>query len=332
MGFGKFRRIYSIDEHLNWFKSINEKGHYFEGDNNSAYRSIIKHISNTIYEQRYDKADIKLYKSHNLKYYLYNFHLPFINVPRMNIIDKLKIYVRYIEPEEGIDVYIVCSDNSINPNDYNNDELPLFKSLGTHINCMSIVMDIPINYPLEQIMKDLLHEFRHALDYIANQKLSSDVSRYTVAQEQLHDLAVTDRVELFNNYYSSQLYNSCAICCYYCQKTEVDAHIETAISEARKEQISRVELLHMLREPNNDEYAILYRKILPTFYNYADILYWLKTRSNYSSIWYTNVQYASDKICKALNYNKTFKQLLINWHKIIQSFFYKLGQIVLEQY
>lgn len=96
------------------------------------------------------------------KYYnLYEFYKPFEEVNGLDIINKIKVYFKEVEPEDEQVTYIVCSNLDVS--EYYLEQLPMFKSdpNNSKIDVISIVSEeLTDELTLYNVFA---HELKHAL-------------------------------------------------------------------------------------------------------------------------------------------------------------------------
>ena len=157
----------NIQAHCDWYKlkNLNESAHFFEPDKNSLYRQDINSIASEIIQHNYQNKVI-LYSYSNQIFEKYIFNNPFIHVKRLNIISQLQIYVQYVNSIDDEYAYCICGKYKLK-DEYNPEEWPLYKSEGTTIQLMSIVLNI-FHGNKDNITSLISHELRHALDFIGN--------------------------------------------------------------------------------------------------------------------------------------------------------------------
>lgn len=155
---------------------LNEKLHIFEGDEESEYRKAIRYMVDSICEaEKYINQEPpirrlmkrpaiipKYVKLKQNKYYnLYEFYKPFEEVNGLDIINKIKVYFKEVEPEDEQVTYIVCSNLDVS--EYYLEQLPMFKSdqNNSKIDVISIVSEELTN---ELTLYNVFaHELKHAL-------------------------------------------------------------------------------------------------------------------------------------------------------------------------
>lgn len=335
----------TINEHINWYrgKKLLETCHLFEPSQNSEYRIIIEHIAECILKyQKYTKDKVHLYKN-NVNYYtLYELDSPFIHVRRLHIIDKLKIYVNY--NSNTIDAYSISDISQYNESEFNVAELPLYKSIGTHINVLSIVLDLPHDYINEynnekenEIIGIISHELQHVLDLIGTHKMLQDANKGNQIYDEFTKLYkdyVNCPLEILDQYIDDYILTFRNIS-YYIQKTEIHAHIESVLSEIKRKYIKKETILQYCKQP--ETYDTLYN--IPTLYNYVQLYKWVQKQINgITEQIYTEYEYVFDdilEICqkyKLITQKQTYCDLLKLCLKRLQYFFNRLGTVIYVNY
>lgn len=271
--------INSIKYHPNWYKFnyLTEDQHLFQPNPKSKYQKQIYDIANIIYNKSY-KYQVNLYTTNDCIFDYYEFLLPFADIPYLNIISKLKIYVAYENDILEEDALLICADYGGLKQDINSNEWPLYKSEGTTIQLMSIILVLPENYDILDICNKLLHELRHSIEYIKNEKLALATNNANEIYEILQEYYIKYKKEY--NTVLSGLYQYVMNCVYYTQDTEINAHIESTILELKKTGISGESIIELCKKPNilynfkntsNIELASLSINDVSVFYQYLQI-------------------------------------------------------------
>ena len=329
----------NINAHPNWFyiHQLNEAAHFFEPDKHSIYRQDIDSIVSQIIQHKFTKK-VNLLSNNNKLFEKYIFLNPFKHIKQLNIISCLQIYVSYTNNIDNEDAYCICGTYNIQ-NEYNPEEWPLYKSEGTTIQLMSIVLNI-FHGNKDNIISLISHELRHALDFIGNKKLLYNSDN----ENGLRDIIAAEQQLLCNQLSNDdfKLYGYAANCCYYTQTTEINAHIETVINDFKYFKYSKEDILLLCKYPSLcidqviDEVIQKYGKGILYKFNYPNMtlgtyvtLYemtknYLKSYS-YDSKDMKNILTLYNTNCNTQFNN--FKDLLQYWYKQFQIFFNHLSKI-----
>lgn len=343
---------FSICEHRNWCEPqyLNETCHYFEKQSDGNYRLALKNIANDIAEQKYNDK-VRLYSGSNNMYEYYEYNLPFASVRRMNIIDTLKIFVCTnvkVRNEQGIEVqpntsmfncYIITDESqyinmTTNYTPFNRELFPLYKADGNYINCITIVIESSQNLSYNTILTSISHELCHAVNLIGNTKYQNKIMNLNDQSEELFALLPDVSYKKDSvNISDRDIVSVAANCVYYCQDTEINAHIESCIAEAKAVKLSYDNFIELCRNHNNIN---KYSDTMITFDNYQIMFNFIKQLKLLSEV---QLNVHDDIINKILDIlytknraNKTFKQLIQYWHKQLEKFFNNLSNCVYNNY
>lgn len=330
----------NVNEHMNWYKGYHllETCHLFNPDKKSNYRLYIRSVvKNILLYKRYKKGNIDLYNNSCNDWVLYELYAPFKNINRLHIIDNLKIYVNYNADE--LDAYSISDDLQYDVPLYNQSELPLYKLIGIHINVLTIVISLPEEYTKynekneNKLIGIISHELQYALDLIGTTKILQDANNGNNIIGDFHNLYLIyeNCPIIINNYYVDDYILNLKNIAYYTQKTEINAHIESVLSE-------------MIRTPNSKDIILNYCKNpggyneqvdMPTLHNYVQLYRFIKRQLNlYNYELYKNYNYIFDDILdlvkkyKLVKNNGTYKELLEFWVNHLQYFFKRLSDVV----
>lgn len=326
-----------------YYSKLLEKCHIFQDNGNSLYLKTVKNIVNGILKNNIKYIPIQLYAKQNTIFKCYEIINPFQNIPLLNIISKLKIY---INSNDDKNAYVIASELDKNfEKEYNPEVLPLYKSDSTTVQVISIIIEnIDINANLYDI---LTHEFRHGLDYIKDSKLTQRTNHVNYPYDILKDNAISTT----NKEYKA-LYNLAADCTYYTQDTEIKAHLENAYNELIECHYTREELLDFYQYLNSilDELPfmdfnkrVVIRQMIKEQYTYVyyfelkcDLEYWVNKFKNnpesYKEIGNEIISIVYYESPQELPYKNDFLKLLKKWHKQICKFIKFFNNYVYQHY
>lgn len=329
-------------ESEHWFlgNRLEEALHIFNPNINSAYRNIIRNMVQTITGQSPDRY-VKLYLLKTDEYAVYEFHKPFAGIPYFNIIDTLKIYYRHVDTNP--DSVIICSPSSGDAQEFNNDELPLFETDNHLVKVMSIIMNVPVTN-IAALTSAISHELQHALKLIRSEKQAQisniDNKVYNDLIEYSTDLGKLSQNSMIitpYGYNRRDLVYYLAGFAYFCQPTEIEAHLESAYIEYKNSDITQDEVLIILRgmyDTDTDEAG----QILIVLYNYLeylDIIHKLTASSMRTDNFKKLYPKEYNKIIKILHQSKFLKgkslfEILEYFKSKILEFLQKFGSLVLN--
>lgn len=322
------RWFYSNDNTL--FESVHRRSPYVK----SAFRQCIDKIVDTLLNESPNASGIKL-KNNSLQLYdKFCIDIPFNYEPLFGAIKQLKVYVHIIDDyntEE--DVYVLCADYDWS--DYKQTELPLYQEGHHTIDVMSIVI-VTAQYNKEYLTSVLDHELTHTIRYLKDKKTPKLVDSENKVSDALKNLGniVKTRTRLQCGYYWSSVIYQLAQVCYFCQETEIEAHLQSAYNDYINSGSPEKEILDILRKPYDFGIDELSDTNI-TFYNYTfeyllvcDLIKEIDNINN-------NFSYDVNAILKILHgcriyKRKTLEECLLYWKSQLQKFLKRYGDMVLN--
>lgn len=317
-----------------YMNDISERLHILYPESNKEYRQNLLNIVNTITQNQVQKTDVVLDDDPCKSYNLFVFDNPFKEIDEFKNIKKLKIYHRHTE--DAPDAYVIASDIQ---NSWNPEELPLFKMTNRIVDVMSIVIECN-GFDTSRIYASISHELVHALTLIKNKsqayKTEADntISRefdhwYNIAT--VYDHRVTPY-----GYPMHEIIGWLSELAYFCQTTEIEAHLDSAWAEYQKAKPDQKTVLDIIRHPYDFSFDELAEQ-LPVLYTYAH--YYTKVQdlleknalTKFQEIYKDDIADILDILHKAKQYeHKSFEEILMYWKNIILEFLQKLGSIILN--
>lgn len=274
------------------------------------------------------------------EYSLFVFHNIFAGIPKLPI-TNLKIYFHKFNTfdfEANPDAYCICSPYA--QSKYNIEEYPLFKSIGTVIDTMTIVIsDFPNK---DHILNSLAHEMKHAVSLICDDKLYLRVDRDNKVSEKFYKMMdfLRQKQLSINSPFDAKrwwiVYEWFAQLSYYAQPTEMESHLESAYYEVMQSKYSKDEILKYLRQPLTPTNPLA--KVSQTLCNYItlrDILDILLKPEYLEAMKQPHNKQHADIIVKIfynndIPKNAKLKSIFRKWQIVIEKFLTQICQVLSE--
>lgn len=217
---------------------LTEAYHIYQPSKFSLYRKNISYIAEDIDSRIMDEPFYSVYTDNKKDAQIYEYSDIFGD---FSFIDKLKIY---LEVDES-DHYHQCNgiaiiDEETIKNDFIKSEFPLYKFQNNHYEICSIILNIHIRDVEEgqvqyEIENALSHELKHIMDALWNRNnIKKSIQQNSIINELLDEYNVNiDTLETDDEWTLEDFVFFITQMLYYCQPTEMSAHIETIIGEIK---------------------------------------------------------------------------------------------------